>query len=156
MRSDHYKTRSFYYPSHGDYLIKFWRSSVGNCYFGKFSFKIWNVFFKHYFWPYLRNGLSNWREMQRKCITWRLGMICDLDLWSLSWSWPWMFQSQISKSLYLGNCWSDWCEMKRKQINRILGWLLFDHTHDLGVSRSEPEIALSQEWDSQLTWNEKD
>ena len=36
--------------------------------------------------------------------------------------------------------------------------LSFDHTHDLdfGVSRSEFEIVLSQEWDCQLTWNEKD
>ena len=36
--------------------------------------------------------------------------------------------------------------------------LLFDHTHDLdlGVSRSESEIALSQEWGSLLTMNEKD
>ena len=36
--------------------------------------------------------------------------------------------------------------------------LPFDHTHDLdsGVSRSEYEIALSQEWDDRLTWNEKD
>ena len=36
--------------------------------------------------------------------------------------------------------------------------LPFDHTHnlDLGVSRSEFEIALSQEWDGRLTWNEKD
>ena len=36
--------------------------------------------------------------------------------------------------------------------------LPFDHTHDLdlGVSRSEPEIALSQEWGSLLTMNEKD
>ena len=34
----------------------------------------------------------------------------------------------------------------------------FDHTHDLdlGVSRSESEIALSQEWGSLLTMNEKD
>ena len=34
--------------------------------------------------------------------------------------------------------------------------LPFDHTHDLdlGVSRSEYEIALSQEWDGRLTWNE--
>ena len=33
-----------------------------------------------------------------------------------------------------------------------------DHIHDLdlGVSRSEFEIALSQEWDGWLTWNEKD
>ena len=36
--------------------------------------------------------------------------------------------------------------------------LPFDHTHDLdlGVSRSESEIALSQEWGGQMTWNEKD
>ena len=42
--------------------------------------------------------------------------------------------------------------------------LPFDHTHDhthdldLGVeiSRSESEIALSQEWDGWLTWNETD
>ena len=36
--------------------------------------------------------------------------------------------------------------------------LPFDHTHDLEVeiSRSEYEIALCQEWDGRLTWNEKD
>ena len=36
--------------------------------------------------------------------------------------------------------------------------LPFDHTHDLdlGVSRSESEIALSQEWGGQLTMKEKD
>ena len=36
--------------------------------------------------------------------------------------------------------------------------LLFDHTHelDLGVSRPESEIALSQEWGGRLTWNVKD
>ena len=36
--------------------------------------------------------------------------------------------------------------------------LHFDHTHDLdlGVSRSESEIALSQEWDGRLTWNKND
>ena len=36
--------------------------------------------------------------------------------------------------------------------------LPFDYTHnlDLGVSRSESDIALSQEWGGQLTWNEKD
>ena len=32
----------------------------------------------------------------------------------------------------------------------------FDHTHDLGVSRSESEIALSQEWGGRLRMNEKD
>ena len=38
--------------------------------------------------------------------------------------------------------------------------LPFDHTHDLDpgveISRRESEIALYQEWDGRLTWNEKD
>ena len=38
--------------------------------------------------------------------------------------------------------------------------LPFDHTHDLDlgveISRSESEIALTQEWGGQLTMNEKD
>ena len=61
-----------------------------------------------------------------------------------------------------GNCWSDWCEMKGKQINRILGWL-----YDFGLWLHPWPWPLSfkvwvwnslksQEWDSQLTWNEKD
>ena len=59
------------------------------------------------------------------------------------------------------NCWCDWYDMKRKGINRILVWLYdlaFDHAHDhdLGVSRSESKIAVSQEWDGRLTWNQKD
>ena len=52
-------------------------------YFGKFSFKISDVFFQGQtlFWPYLRNGWSDWCETKRKCIGWILGTICDLDLW---------------------------------------------------------------------------
>ena len=36
--------------------------------------------------------------------------------------------------------------------------LTFNHTHDLdlGVSRSESEIALSHKWGGRLTMNEKD
>ena len=52
-------------------------------------------------------------------------------------------------------------DMKWKGSELIGYWadcmtLPFDHTCDLdlGVSRSESEIALSQEWDGQLTWNE--
>ena len=56
-------------------------------------------------------------------------------------------------------------EVKWKRSELIWYWaiwmtLLFDHTHDLDLgvemSRSESETALSQEWDSGLTWNEKD
>ena len=54
-------------------------------------------------------------------------------------------------------------DVKWKGIELIWYWaycvtLPFDHTHDLdlGVSRSESEIALYQEWGGWLTWNEKD
>ena len=71
------------------------------------------------------------------------------------------FQGQTLFWPYLRNGWSDWCETKRKWVNMILGPLYdiaFDHTHDLdlGVSRSESEIALSEEWSGRLTWNEND
>ena len=48
---DHYKTWQLGCPYHGYYLRRFWRSSVENCYFDKFSFKDLDVFFKvkHYF-----------------------------------------------------------------------------------------------------------
>ena len=112
-------------PSHGYYLIRFWRNSVENWYFGKFSLKISDVFLQGQtlFWPYLRIGWSDWCETKKKCIGWILGTIYGLDLWPHSWPWPWMFQGQISKYLYLWNCWSDWSEMKRKSVNMILGRL---------------------------------
>ena len=56
-------------------------------------------------------------------------------------------------------------DLKWKRSELIWYWadcmtLPFGHTHDfdLGVEiwRSESEIALSQEWDGGLTWNEKD
>ena len=99
--SDHYKTWQLYCSSHGYYLIRFWRSSVWNFYFGKFSLKILDVSFQGQtlFWPYLRNGWSDWCEIERKCIGWILGTICYLDLWPHSWPWPWIFQGQIWKWL---------------------------------------------------------
>ena len=63
-------------PSHGYYLIRFWRGSVGNFYFGKFALKISDVFFQGQtlFWPYLRNGWSDWCKTKRKCISWILAI----------------------------------------------------------------------------------
>ena len=128
-----------------------------------FLYKFRMCFFKvkHYFFflPYLRNGWSDWCETKRKCIGWILGTICDLDLWPHSWPWSWMFQGQISKFYRIVGL----IDVKWKGSELIWYWadcmtLPFDHTHDLdlGVSRSESEIALSQEWGCRLTMNEKD
>ena len=67
--------------------------------FWQIFFQISDVFFQGQtlFWPFLRNGWSDWCETKRKCICWILGTICDLDLWTHLWPWPWIFQGQIWK-----------------------------------------------------------
>ena len=42
--SDHYKAWQLCCPSHAYYLIRFWRNSVENCYFGKKKFNFGCVF----------------------------------------------------------------------------------------------------------------
>ena len=87
--------------SHAYHLIRFWWNSVG-----KFFPKILDVFFQGqtYYWPYLRNGWSNRHEMKRKCMSWIIGKVCDLDLWCDPWTWPWIlswsnFEKAISQGL---------------------------------------------------------
>ena len=129
----------------------------------------WQIFFKNFgcvfqgqtlFWPYLRNGWSDWCETKWKCIGWILGIIYDLDLW------PHDLDLGCFKVKFWNSCISGivgLVNVKWKG-NELIGYwadymtLPFDHTHDLdlGVSRSESEIALSQEWDGRLTWNKKD
>ena len=84
--------------------------------------------------------------------------------------WPWPLTSPISLTLdfkghilmylYLKNCWSDWCEAKRKWIRYRADYMTlpFDHTHDLDleVSASKFEVALSQKREGRLTWYERD
>ena len=67
-------------------------------YFGKFSLKISDVFChgQTLFWPYFRNGWSDWCETNRKYIGRILGTIYDLDLRPHWWPSPWIFQGQIS------------------------------------------------------------
>ena len=82
---------------HVYYLIRFWQNSVGNFFGAKFFLKIWMWFFQGQtlFWTYVRSGWSDWCETKRKCIGWKLDILCDLNLWP--WPWPWIFQGKISK-----------------------------------------------------------
>ena len=66
--------------------LDFWRSSVGNCYFSKFSLKMMDVFFQGQtlFWPYLRNGCSDWCETFESALVgywvWYVTLTFDLTL----------------------------------------------------------------------------
>ena len=119
-------------------LTGFWSNFVENCYFGKFSSKFSDVFFQGQtlFWPYLRNGWSDWCETKRKCIGWTLGTIYDLDV-DLGCFKVKFRNSSISGIVGL-------IDVKWKGSELIWYWtdyltLPFDHTHDLdlGVSRSK-------------------
>ena len=131
--------------------------------------KISDVFFQgQLFWPCRRNGWSDWCKTKRKYVGWMLGILCafdltqDLDLG--------FFKVKFLNSYISGIVWPDWCEMKRKRINKILGQpyvlVLWPHpwpwpssfkvSEKKKVSRSVFQIALSQEWDSRLTWSERD
>ena len=114
--SDHCKTWQLYCPSHGSYLIRFWRSAVENFYFGKLSLKNLDVFFQGQtlIWPYLRNGWSDWCETKKEMH--RLDTGYNI--------WPWPMTSPMSLTL--------------------------------DVSRSNFEIALSQELSVWLMWNENE
>ena len=81
--------------------------------------------------------------------------------------WPWAmtltlyFQGQILKSHILGIRWL--IDMEQKGCESMRSWthfvtLNFNLTNDLnlGFPRSNFEIAVSQEWEGWLTWNERD
>ena len=54
------------------------------------------------FWPYIRNGRSNWCQTKRKCIGWILGRLYDLALWPHPWPWPWSLKVRVWNSFILG------------------------------------------------------
>ena len=92
---------AFYSPSHAYCLTRLLRNSVGNhfllvIFFPKFCMCFFKV--KHsigisqeWLVPLMWNNVEGWI----------LGELYDLELWPHSWPWPWIFEGQIFKSLYL-------------------------------------------------------
>ena len=157
--SDHYKTWQLCCPSHGYYLIRFWRHSVKTVILAK-SPK--NVGVSR------SNTILDISQEWLVRLMWHEKEVHWLNTGYKMWHWP------LTSLLDLG-CLK--VKFRNSSISGIVGlidaklkgseltwyWadcmtLPFDHTHDLdlGVSRSESEIALSQEWGGQLTMNEKD
>ena len=87
-------------------------------------------------------------------------MICDIDLWPHSWPWPWMFQGQISKELYLKNV--GLIDVKWKE-SELIGYCadydfaLWSHPWPWSLSfKVRVCNSIYQIWDGRLTWNKKD
>ena len=110
---------------------------------------------------YLMTSWCNCYETKYECIHWKLGVICSHQFWSWPWPWPCIFMVN-----FLNSCISEivgLIDMKKKGTKMIGCWannvtLTFDHVHDLdqGFSRTNFEIAVSQEWEGQLTLNNRD
>ena len=161
--SDDYKTWEHCCPSHGDFLIRFWRNSIETVIFANFLLKFWMCFFKvKHFFGHI-SGMVGPIDVKRKgsalvgywvqCVTLTFDLPHDFDLGCFKVK---FWNSSTCRIVGL-------IDGKWKGSDLIWYWancmtLPFDHTHDLdlGVSRSESEIALSQEWGSLLTMNEKD
>ena len=110
---------------------------------------------------YLRNGRGDWHGTKGMWVDRMLHPLCGFQLWPQPWPCPWIFKVKFWKSLIL------WMggpiDMERKGCESIECWTyvvtfnvhLF-HDLDLGFSRSNFEKVVSQEWDGQLTWKERD
>ena len=142
------------------------RNSVGNSYFGAFSLKKFGCVFSR------SNTILAISQEWLVRLMWNEKKVHRLDAGYNMWSWP---LTSLMHDIDLG-CFK--VKFRNSSISGIVGlidvkwkwngliwyWadgmtLPFDHTHDLdlgvGISRSKSEIALSQEWDGRLTWNEK-
>ena len=106
---------------------------------------------------YLRNGMPDWHGTKGMWVDWILDPCCDFQLWPYPWPWPWIFNVKFWNSCI------PWIrgkiDMERKGYESI-GCCTFFVTLscdlDLGFSRSNFENAVSQEWEGQLTWNQRD
>ena len=110
---------------------------------------------------YLRNGRADWHRTKGMWIDRMLDPHCDFQLWPHSWRWPLIFKVKFRKSRISGMWWL--IDMALKGCESIECWTHFvtfnvhlSHDIDLGFSRSNFENAVSQKWEVQLTWNERD
>ena len=85
------------------------------------------------------------------------GPFCGFGLWPHPWPWPWIFKVKFWRSC-ISRMWGS-IDMERKGSESIGFWthyVTLTYDLDLGVSRSNFEKAVSQEWQGRLTWNKRD
>ena len=117
----------------------------------------WACIFKVNFFKkvYLRNGGLIDIERKGMRVDRMLNPACDIELWL----WPWAFKVKLWNSLITRMRWT--IDMEQKGCESISCWthyvtLTVNLNHDLGNSRWNFQIAISHEWDGQLTWNKRD
>ena len=169
LRSENFTNIMIEFPIHGYCLIIFWSSFGENCYFGKYSLKVWDVFFSR------SNTIL---AISQECLVqlmWNEKEVHRFDIGHNLWPWPLAslmtltlhvsrsnFEIAVSQELLVWLMWNE------KEVSWYDTGLTVWHCPlttpmtltleflDLGVWRSESEIAIYQEFGGRLTWNEKD
>ena len=92
-----------------------------------------------------------WKTM--KYIEWILSLLRDVELPPHQWPWHSIFKIifWISRISGIGGP----INIARKTIGCWTHCVTLSLKFELVLSRSNSEIAVSQEWDAQLTWNER-
>ena len=105
--------------------------------------------------------MPDWHETNGKWVDRMLDRHCDFELWPHPWPWTLSFKVKFWKSHNsLMGCPIDMegkgCELTECWTHVVT--FNFDLTYDLDleISTSNFEIAVSQEWEGWLTWNERD
>ena len=106
---------------------------------------------------YLRNGRADWHRAKGMWVNRMLDPHCDFELWPHPWPWPLIFKVKFWKSRNSGM--GGPIDMEQKGYESIGCCTYFvplSYDLHLGFSRSNFENAVSQEWEGQWTWNERD
>ena len=131
----------------------------------------WQIFFKIF--RYVFSGSNTILAISQECLVrlmWNKKEVHRLDTGYDMWPWPLTSLMTLTLDVSRSNFDNRFIsgivgliDLKWKGSELIWFWadcmnLPFDQTHDLdlGVSRSESGIALSQEWGGRLTWNKND
>ena len=82
--------------------------------------------------------------------------LCNFEFWSHPWPWPWIWKVKFWKSCTSVMGGSIDMEQKGGPSTRCCSYnVTLSHDFDLGISRSNCGIAVSQNWEGWLTWNER-
>ena len=110
---------------------------------------------------YLRDEMADWHGIKGMWVNRILDPCCDFKCPRHPWPWPWIFKVKFWKCCISGM--GGATDIERKECESIRCYTHFvtfnfdlSLDFDLGFSRSNFEIVVSQEWDGWLAWNQRD
>ena len=96
-----------------------------------------------------------WNE--RDVSRYEVGPHCDFEVWPYPWPWPWILKVKFWKRCISGM--GGLINMEQKGCESIECWthyVTLSYGLGLGLSGSNCEITIFQEWEGWLTWNKRD